>query len=132
MDGKITHQVIRGLHRTLADDQQWCDSPLTLGEVETAIDSLKLGKSPGSDGLSADFYKIFKSILAPILLRLYNKMQATRSTPKTFALGIRTLIFKNKGSQDNLDNYRPISLLNTDYKILAKILANRLNRSSHQ
>lgn len=93
-----------------------------------AIDNLKLGKSPGKDGLSADFYKTFKPLLAPILLKLYNKMQATKRTPNTFALSILALIYKNKGSQENLDNYRPISLLNTDYKILAKILANRLKQ----
>lgn len=112
--------------RLSAEDRLWCDSPLTLSEVESAIDGLNNNKSPGTDGLTGEFYKAFKNELAPVLLRVLNEMQATKSTPKSFTLGVVTLVYKCKGQSDNLDNYRPISLLNTDYKILAKILANRL------
>ena len=46
-------------------------------------------------------------------------------TPRGFSAGIVTLIFK-KGNKKDIKNYRPISLLNVDYKIMAKIIANRL------
>lgn len=91
LDQTTTIAVAEKLHRSLlAEDSILCDLPLTLREVEAAIDSLKPGKSPGSDGLLTEFYKTFKNVLAPILLRIFNKMQASRSTPRTFALGILT------------------------------------------
>lgn len=108
------------------EDRDWCDNPLSMDEVELAIDSLNKNKSPGIDGLSAEFYSCFKKQLAPILLKVYNNINLKQTTPDSLTTGLITLVYKNKGDNKKLENYRPISLLNTDYKILAKILANRL------
>uniref|UniRef100_A0A3Q1FHB9 Reverse transcriptase domain-containing protein n=1 Tax=Acanthochromis polyacanthus TaxID=80966 RepID=A0A3Q1FHB9_9TELE len=95
-------------------------------EVEAAIGGLGRNKSPGSDGITADFYISFRDLLAPVLLSLYQSMEEQRLTPGTLMLGLVSLVYKQRGDRSCLKNYRPISLLNTDYKILAKILANRL------
>lgn len=108
------------------EDSLCCDAPITEKEILHAINSLNDNKSPGQDGITAEFYKQFKNLLSKILLRIFSVMEQTRCTPRTFAQGIITIIHKNKGDKDNLENYRPISLLNTDYKIYSKILANRL------
>uniref|UniRef100_A0A3B4XD94 Reverse transcriptase domain-containing protein n=1 Tax=Seriola lalandi dorsalis TaxID=1841481 RepID=A0A3B4XD94_SERLL len=95
-------------------------------KIEVTIDNLNKNKSPGSDGLTAEFYIRFKEQLAPLLLDLYHTMQEQQKTPKSFTTGMITVIYKNKGERNIISNYRPISLLNTDYKILTKTLANRI------
>ena len=123
---ETTKEMLKNVDKKIdIADKEWCDSDITLSEVENAIDGLNTRKSPGSDGLPSEFFVCFKEQLAPLLLDLYRQMQSTQSTPDSLTTGIITLIYK-KGDKDQIRNYRPISLLNTDYKILTKILANRL------
>lgn len=109
-----------------SDDVDHCDGEIQLSEIKEAIGSLHKLKSPGADGLSAEFYQCFGDRLAPVLCRLFAAMQEEKRCAESFLRGVITLVFKNKGTRDKLANYRPISLLNTDYKILAKVLACRL------
>ncbi len=53
-------------------------------------------------------------------------MEESGVMPESMGLGVITILYKNKGSPLKLENYRPLSLLNTDYKILTKVLANRI------
>lgn len=64
-------------------------------------------------------------MLVPILLDLFSQIEKNQPVPESMALGVITLVYKQKGSKELLGNYRPISLLNTDYKIIMKILAGR-------
>lgn len=121
-------QAVGALERTLSrEDRELCDAPLSLMEIEAAVKSLNTGKSPGEDGLTCEFFKRFASRLAPILLLLYNDCESECRVGEGFAMSVVTLLFK-KGDRSSLANYRPISLLNVDYKILAKVLAGRLKR----
>ncbi len=65
-------------------------------------------------------------VLAPILWKLYKSMEERWEVPESMHLGVITILYKNKGSQLKLENYRPLGLLNTDYKILTKVFANRI------
>lgn len=67
-----------------------------------------------------------ESLLAPILLEVYHYMEENDCVSESMVTGMITILYKNKGSKVKFENYRPISLLNVDYKILAKILANRM------
>jgi len=121
------NEVVGVIQSSLSqDDTLCCDAPITEEEIQHAIDTLNQHKSPGNDGISAEFYKQFKTQISKILLKVFTVMEQTGCTPRTFAQGVITIVYKNKGNQNDLENYRPISLLNTDYKIYAKILANRL------
>ena len=64
--------------------------------------------------------------LCPILLKVYREMERLGKVSESMATGLITVLFKNRGSKLQLGNYRGLSLLNTDYKILAKALANRI------
>ncbi len=99
-------------------------------EIKSAINQTKKNKSPGSDGLTHEFYKTFIETLAPVLLKVYKSMEERREVPESMGLGVITILYKNKGSPLSLGNYRPLSLLNTDYKILTKVLNQQNKRSS--
>ncbi len=99
---------------------------ITLEEVKKAIQDLQGGKSPGEDGLPAEFYKVFSDILAPKLLRVYKDALEKGYLPDSMQTAIITLIHKKDRDPQHCGNYRPVSLINVDAKLLSKILASRL------
>ena len=82
-------------------------------------------KSPGSDGLSVEFYKCFWVDIKKLMIDSLNEGYLINELSETQKQGILILLYK-KGDKRLLDNWRPISLLNIDYKIAAKVLCKRL------
>ncbi|KAM7306544.1 uncharacterized protein ISCGN_010247 [Ixodes scapularis] len=114
-------------------EQHVCDSlevPITVPEIEAAIDELTSGKTPGPDGLGADFYKSFKHAVAPALYEVVTEAYEKQMLPLSFLRTHTVLIPKYNDSVKLLSvgSYRPITLTNVDYKIYMKILAKRLQR----
>ena len=101
------------------------DSLITKDEIKLAINSLNPNTSPGSDGLTPKFYQTFQTQLIPTLHQLYNNMFIQQQAPSSHKTAIVKLIPKPEKSTD-IRNWRPISLLNCDYKSLAKIITFRL------
>jgi len=99
---------------------------VSIAEVKEAMSHTKPGKSPGPDGLPVELYREFSLTFAPLLSRLYTSVGNTHHTlPAGFTDGLISLIHKD-GNAHEVCNYRPITLLNTDYRLLAKVLAQRL------
>ena len=86
---------------------------------------MALNKTPGIDGLPVEFYIENWEILSDILLELYNAILHTGSLGESQRKGLVTLIPKSENVM-YIENYRPISLLCIDYKVLAKLLAERM------
>ena len=107
-----------------------CEGVVTECEVRDALKQVGLNKSPGLDGLPYEVYLRMSHTFVPILMDVFNHWFAQGVIPGCVTKGVITLL--KKGGQHvgegGLDDYRPITLLNTELKILARVLANRLQR----
>lgn len=101
---------------------------LTDTDIETAIDKLKNEKSPDSDGIQAEMIKYAKNTLLPILTKLFNEIIRTQQIPTQWQESTIILLHK-KGNHNDINNYRPISIISTLYKLFSKTLYNAMKKS---
>lgn len=107
-------------------DRDVLDLPLTIEELYDAIKDMKLNKCPGTDGLSVEFYRKFWKELSIPMFDCLNEVFRRGFLSEEQKRGIITLIPKKSKDRRYMSNWRPITLLNVDYKILTKVLAKRL------
>eukprot|EP00057_Strongylocentrotus_purpuratus_P026288 XP_011680762.1 PREDICTED: uncharacterized protein LOC583642 [Strongylocentrotus purpuratus] len=89
---------------------------------------MKHNKSPGLDGLPVEFYIVFWKDISDMLIDSFNFSLQNGLMSSSQRNGVITLIPKKDRDASYLKNFRPISLLTVDYKILAKTLANRVKK----
>ena len=110
------------------EEKTECDKPITESECSEAISQLANNKSPGLDGFSIEFYKIFWQDLKELFINCLNYSLTTNRLCDSQYEGVIILIPKPGKDCMNISNYRPITLLNCDYKIISKVINNRLCR----
>ncbi len=110
--------------------EEWMVAP-SLAELTTALFAMPGGSAPGSDGLPCEYYRVFWGILGPVLHGLITDVwSGSGRFPAWFADGRITLIPKEGKPPELISSYRPITLLNVDYKIISKTVAARLMKAA--
>ena len=114
---------LEALDVTLCDsDKAFCDRKVDKDEVLSSLRKLSSGKAPGVDGLPVEFYKTFWPSIGDAYMDLLLECLESKELPLTMRTSVITLIYK-KEDRDKLKNYRPISLLCADHKIIARVMA---------
>lgn len=133
-DVQAQHVMLASLDRFLdADDQARCcgseaGGHITPAEAAAALRSLPRGKTPGSDGLTYEFYTAMWDVIGDRVVAAFNHCFA-QGVPlaERQRLGLITLIYKGGGKpRSDPASYRPITLLNCDVKLAAKVVVHRL------
>ena len=108
------------------DERYFCDQKLQPRDYSTALKNLANNKSSGSDGLTTNFYKFFWPDIRDLLVASYNYTYDNKQLSQEQKIAVINLLPKKDKDLCFLKNWRPVSLLNTDYKILTKALAQKL------
>ncbi|KAJ4429350.1 hypothetical protein ANN_26355 [Periplaneta americana] len=123
---KATSDILKSVNRHLSlQQQQDLQSPITEEEIRSALEGAPKNTAPGPDGLTYQVYKNHWRLIKEYLIELMNYILDTGSVIDGLSDGVVTLIPKTT-NPTTVSEYRPITLLKTDYKLFMKVLANRL------
>lgn len=125
-NSNLADKLLRNVVKTVSpENKEKLNSLITKEELELAVMKLRRNKSPGPDGIPAEFYQYFWHLIQDLYFDFISAVDKS-----VFPIGkntsVTSLIFKNKGDIDLLAYYRPIALMNVDVKILTKLLSRRL------
>jgi len=114
------------LSKLTNEENELLEHDLSLEEIKNVLHSFEKNKTPGENGFTKEFYETFFDLLQQDLLKSYNDVFQKGSLSVSQRRGVISLIPKADNELSELSGWRPITLLNVDYKILAKTIAKRI------
>ena len=103
-----------------------CEGKITPEECAAVLENFQNNKSPGNDGIPVEFYKKFWSLISEPFTKCVNECFETGEMSRSQKQAVITLIEKKGKDRLLLENWRPISLVNVDAKIMSKVIATRI------
>ena len=128
IDPSLHDYFLHDIPKLSEESSELCEGEITLEECTRALKQMQNNKSSGPDGQPAEFYIFAFPLIGKEFVKLLNRVWLEGTLPLTQRQCLITLICKDKNNADRLSNWRPISLLNCDYKILSKTLSSRLSK----
>ena len=117
--------LLNNIDKKISDQNRGAiDGDITLEEVLRATKELAKNKAPGIDGIPAEFFQENEHV-TKWLHKIILEAEKEKQLPESQRTSVVKLLFK-KGDRKQIENYRPLSLACTDYKILAKVITNRI------
>ncbi|KAL9976393.1 hypothetical protein ACROYT_G013691 [Oculina patagonica] len=108
------------------EQKRACEGKISLEECSCLLDSFRDNKTPGNDGISIEFYKRFWPLIGDSFIRCANECFEKGELSCSQKQAVITLIEKKGKDRSLLENWRPISLVNVDTKIMSKVIASRI------
>ena len=97
-------------------------------ELQNVIQSMSKSCCPGEDGFSVVFFQIYWDVVGVRLQAVCNEILVTGMMPQEMSVGLIYMIPKGRNQSVEMEKWRPITLLNTIYKIYAKVLSIRIRK----
>jgi hypothetical protein len=110
------------------NDTDLLDRDITPGECYEALKAMQLGRAPGDDGLTLELWRIIFPIIGGHFVKMVNTAKDKGQFHDGFLNGLLTLLKKESQFNAMMKNFRPLSLMNVDYKIITKVLSTRLKK----
>lgn len=127
VDSSINNHFLNNLPQVTENDNVKLEGRISKNEILDVLKKMDSTKSPGSDGLSSSFYIHFFHHFGHVLEKIIQLCFENGEMTESQKLSYITLLCKDKNDSSSMKNYRPISLLNIDRKIVSKVLSNRLS-----
>ena len=113
----------------LSEEQKLsCEGKITSEECALILECFQNNKTPGKDGIPIEFYKKFWPLISEPFIQCINECFEKGEMSCSQKQAVITLIEKKGKGRSFLDNWRPISLVNVDAKIMAKAIATRIKK----
>ena len=124
-DNDVQKTYLKHCKKLDDEDRDFIDADININDLKKALNDMNENASPGPNGLTVKFYKTFFNDLSPLLEQLLVSSFEKEGISDNLNKAYITLIPKDSGPKNELKNYRPISLLNIEYKMITKALTNK-------
>jgi hypothetical protein len=121
----LMEDFVQDIPQLSAEENEILTTPFTEKEVHEAISQMEHNKAPGLEGFSAEFYQMFWEVIKVDIMALFDQLSSGELPLYRLNFGVITLLLK-KQDAIQIQQYRPICLLNVCFNFFTKVGTNRI------